>query len=452
MTISTETRKAGPFVGNGVTTVFPFAFKVFTKADLEVKLNITATGVISTLVVDADYTVALNADQNTNPGGTVTYTGGGTPLPATKTLTIGSIVTNTQGTDITNGGGFFPNVIEDMADRNTIEVQQLALKVSNSLRAPIVDAAALNDLPPVAQRALLFLSFDAAGQPLASVGTGTPTSAYGATLVVAANAGAALTVLGVTAYAQTLTAAANAAAARTVLGLGTADAVTHASLVLTSTLSMAGDFDINSSKFHVTAASGDVSTAGKITVTAAGGVITNAAVTSGWQHGEGAGVRRITYTVGTTTFNLITDANTSANLAAGALTASSINFGQTTLNYYGQGSWTPIDSSGAALSLAVASGTYTRVGNKVTTTFRVVYPATGSGATMTIGGLPFTSNADANPGGGVLNYNSAGGLAVLGLYVNTSATTWAIRLTTNATPTNATLSSDDIRGVLTYLM
>jgi hypothetical protein len=34
MSISTTDRKAGPFVGNGVTTAFDFEFKVFSSADV----------------------------------------------------------------------------------------------------------------------------------------------------------------------------------------------------------------------------------------------------------------------------------------------------------------------------------------------------------------------------------------------------------------------------------
>ena len=45
MTVSASTRKAGPFTGNGVQTVFPFTFKVFTEVDIRVVLLVTATGV-----------------------------------------------------------------------------------------------------------------------------------------------------------------------------------------------------------------------------------------------------------------------------------------------------------------------------------------------------------------------------------------------------------------------
>ena len=36
MTISSTVRVAGPFVGNGTASVFPYAFKVFAATDLDV--------------------------------------------------------------------------------------------------------------------------------------------------------------------------------------------------------------------------------------------------------------------------------------------------------------------------------------------------------------------------------------------------------------------------------
>lgn len=163
MTISSETRKAGPFTGNGVTTAFPFAFKVFTTADVSVTLNVIATGIQTTLTLTSDYTVALNPDQNANPGGTVTYNPSSVPMPSTKTLTIGSVVTNTQGYQPTNSGGWLPTNAGDAWDRATILIQQLAEKVTRSLRFPIVDGALTAEVPSAALRASKLLGFDAAG-------------------------------------------------------------------------------------------------------------------------------------------------------------------------------------------------------------------------------------------------------------------------------------------------
>ncbi|CAB4133196.1 hypothetical protein UFOVP140_57, partial [uncultured Caudovirales phage] len=121
MTISSQTREAGPFVGNGTTTVFPFAFKVFQASDLYVVRLVTATGVQSTLVSGTDYTVSINSDQNASPGGTVTLIGGA--LAAGYTLTLTSLISYLQPTDLTNTGGFYPSVINDALDRLTIFVQ-----------------------------------------------------------------------------------------------------------------------------------------------------------------------------------------------------------------------------------------------------------------------------------------------------------------------------------------
>ena len=90
MTISTTTRKAGPFTGNGTTSSFPFAFKVFTAADVYVVRTSASLGPDTVLALTTDYTVALNPNQDASPGGTVTLTGGA--LAAGYSLTITSNV------------------------------------------------------------------------------------------------------------------------------------------------------------------------------------------------------------------------------------------------------------------------------------------------------------------------------------------------------------------------
>lgn len=142
MTVSSTLRKAGPFNGNGVTTAFPFAFKVFAKTDIEV-VKTDAAGVQTTLVLDSDYSVALNVDQDSSPGGTITYPVVGSPLPIGQHLdVVGSLVAS-QPTDITNLGRFLPQVEEDAFDRGVILVQQLEEKVARALIAPAGDTADL---------------------------------------------------------------------------------------------------------------------------------------------------------------------------------------------------------------------------------------------------------------------------------------------------------------------
>jgi len=161
MTVSTSIRKAGPFIGNGVTTVFPFAFKVFAKSDLRVILT-DAAGVEQVLELDADYQVTLNADQDNSPGGNVTYTYG-SPLPSTQKLTILSDVPVLQPVDIVNRGGFYPSVIENALDRATILAQQAAELLGRTLRFAVSDSASDTELPTAAERAGKAIVFDENG-------------------------------------------------------------------------------------------------------------------------------------------------------------------------------------------------------------------------------------------------------------------------------------------------
>jgi hypothetical protein len=172
MTISSTTRIAGPFLSG---TALPFTFKVFAAADLEVVRLNTSTGVETSLVLGSDYTVALNGNQNTNPGGTVNLT---VAASATSTVTITSDIANLQPTDLTNQGGFYPEVITDALDRATIQIQQMSEDVGRSLKGPISDGNLNMELPTAAQRANSFLAFDANGVPTAVVSgsTGAPTT------------------------------------------------------------------------------------------------------------------------------------------------------------------------------------------------------------------------------------------------------------------------------------
>lgn len=172
MTINSATRKAGPFLGDGVTTVFPFTFKVFTKNDVQVTLT-SSSGAETQLALDSNYTVAVNGDQTVSPGGTVTY-------PATLAtgykLTITGALPNLQPTSLPNNGPFYPKTIEDAEDRAIILIQQLQEKVDRSIKVNVSDTP-LAPLPTAGSRANSVLGFDAIGGvttlPLpASVGAG----------------------------------------------------------------------------------------------------------------------------------------------------------------------------------------------------------------------------------------------------------------------------------------
>ena len=196
MTIQNTTlRKAGPSQGNGVTTVFPFTFKVFTATDILVTY-LNALGVESVLVLSTDYTVSLNADQNTSPGGSVTLL----VAPATATyITLTSQVTNTQTLALTNSGGFYPQSINDALDRIVIQVQQLAELISRSAKAPLSGIGSLT-------ASSLVFGVNSAGTPilaqLASISS-TAVSTFMNTLLGLSSASAVKTALSVQSDLQT---------------------------------------------------------------------------------------------------------------------------------------------------------------------------------------------------------------------------------------------------------
>jgi hypothetical protein len=61
------------------------------------------------------------------------------------------------------------------------------------------------------------------------------------------------------------------------------------------------------------------------------------------------------------------------------------------LDDYEEGTWTPTDASGAGLTLSVASANYTKIGDTVRLQAQITYPSNVSGASVVIGGLPFSS-------------------------------------------------------------
>lgn len=162
MTIASgAARKAGPYLGDGIATVFAFGFKTIAAGDLSVTQRTTASGAQVLLVLNTDYTVALNADQNANPGGTVTTIGALSPMPNTKTLTIsGNAMANTQGTHLTTPGPWNPGDVEQMADRAMIAVQELQ---DRAVKFPVIDGVAPVDLPQAEVRANRLLGFDITG-------------------------------------------------------------------------------------------------------------------------------------------------------------------------------------------------------------------------------------------------------------------------------------------------
>lgn len=163
MTISSTLRKAGPYIGSGAASTFPFSFKVFTKSDLKVVRLQVATSTETVLALTTNYTAVLNPDQNSNPGGSITLVGGN--LAAGNNLVITSNVLPLQETDLTNQGGFYPEVINDALDKSIIQIQQLQDAVNRSIKLSTTNVISDTEFTEnAADRASKVLGFDSAGE------------------------------------------------------------------------------------------------------------------------------------------------------------------------------------------------------------------------------------------------------------------------------------------------
>ena len=128
MTVASTLRRAGPYTGNGTTREFAFTFKVFEAKDLSVYRS--TDEVEELLVLDTDYSVELEADQDNSPGGKVVLK---TPLEDGRRLAIISTVAYDQQSVFTNKGGFYPKTLNLVHDKVTILIQQLVEQVSRAL-------------------------------------------------------------------------------------------------------------------------------------------------------------------------------------------------------------------------------------------------------------------------------------------------------------------------------
>jgi len=169
MTINSTTRKTNPLVGNGNTHTYPFAFKVFTDADIVVKKleDATSTETLLTLGLNNDYIVTLNADQNGNPGGSITLKSGGNNqnLASGFRIVITSAVQSLQGTDLTNQGGFYPEVINDALDKSAILHQQQQDELDRSIKFSLTNTiGSLEITENATKRANKVLAFDNDGE------------------------------------------------------------------------------------------------------------------------------------------------------------------------------------------------------------------------------------------------------------------------------------------------
>jgi hypothetical protein len=131
MTVPTNDNRE-QYQGNDSATVFPYAFRIFDSADLQVYLT-EEDGMQSLLVEGTDYTVSGAGDED---GGNVTYPVSGDPLANGEMITILRVINITQETDLRNQGAYYPEVVEDALDRGRMIDQQLQEQLDRSLQQP----------------------------------------------------------------------------------------------------------------------------------------------------------------------------------------------------------------------------------------------------------------------------------------------------------------------------
>jgi hypothetical protein len=141
-------------VGNGVTTVFPYAWKILDQTHIEVKVN----GVLK--VLGADYTVSGVGASN---GGNVTF------LVAPANLAVvqrARKVPYVRTTDYQANGDFKADTVGADFDSEEMQVQQLAADIARAFKAPLsVTADQVLTDAVWAARASKVYGFDAAGNP-----------------------------------------------------------------------------------------------------------------------------------------------------------------------------------------------------------------------------------------------------------------------------------------------
>jgi hypothetical protein len=107
------------------------------------------------------------------------------------------------------------------------------------------------------------------------------------------------------------------------------------------------------------------------------------------------------------------------------------------LGWYEEGNWTPVDGSGAGLSITKNEAYYTRIGRVVYFYLDVTYPATANGSLAYLAGLPFAPSKD---GGGSIGFQNI--VSATQLFANVSQSLSGVRIldNTGTTLVNLTLS------------
>jgi len=155
----------------GANTTGPFAIPFLFYATTDLTLQQTSsTGVITTLVLNVDYTLT---GTGVATGGTATTT---VAVPVGAQLAIFLNPPLTQLSQYVDGQPFPSDTIQQDFDRSVQISQRLQAQINFAVRAPDADNNPSMVLPAAVVRAGQYLAFDGAGNVVSSVGTGNDTA------------------------------------------------------------------------------------------------------------------------------------------------------------------------------------------------------------------------------------------------------------------------------------
>ena len=107
-----------------------------------------------------------------------------------------------------------------------------------------------------------------------------------------------------------------------------------------------------------------------------------------------------------------------------------------------EGTWTPVDASGAGLTFTGANGYYTKIGKLVFAQGTVTFPATANASAASIGGLPFTVPNLAGARQGFVSFTDE--TTLFSILPDGGGTTISLRDSSAAALTNATMSGNTV--------
>jgi len=133
MAVSTTSNKK-IYTGNGSQTVFPYDFKIFANADLQVIKYTIADETEETLVLDTDYNVSGAGD---DAGGDVTLLIAA-PTSAYRIIILRDLTVD-QTMDLQESVSFPAENIEAAFDRGAMIDQQLQEQIDRCIKVPVTD-------------------------------------------------------------------------------------------------------------------------------------------------------------------------------------------------------------------------------------------------------------------------------------------------------------------------